>query len=716
MSTLARTASFLFAACIVAALSVASPAAEEAAVKAGDTHPPIDCRYPPRVFLHEGQGGHALDVTKPPFNARGDGRTDDTRAFIRAYDYVLTQMDESPWGGGGPAQNDDYVIYVPAGTYLLSDTVVYSSPPRIGRTPDKPNKWEQVARIRFIGQSRNGTVLRLRDGCPGFGPGTEKPVVSFGKTAFNNHKAFHAFRNLTVDTGRGNPGAVGLDFQGANLAEIHNVTIRSGDGRGAAGLLMRIAPTVGCHRNITVEGFEYGIRMALRARATHACFEHVTLRGQGKAGIRLEDGASMSIRDLLSVGAVPAIQVADASAHAVVLDSRLTADRTDAPAVDLAAGQLLARNVRVSGFATAVRDGPAGTRTGGPTVEEYVSGKVLVPSADAPGKTVGLPIRDVPRVPWDPNLSRWACPEDFGARADGRADDTAAVQAAMDAGKPTVYFPSRRYRTEGEIRVPRTVRRINGLFHGVHMAFAVGGNADDGPLVVEDLSHGTVLLDGTRPVVVNLADWVRCRNRCQADGGALFLNGVHGPDAKTNTGSVGRLAVWARSINSEGRSLPIVADNVDLWVMGFKTERGAVQFDVRGGSRLEVLGGTFGVACSGPYVRNASGRVSLAANTSGFGVRGDEAVLAESGGDGQILVRQCPERPGKVRNVFIPWLVSEVRAEECDVARSRPVRSAAVGVQAADGLMVPNRTLAVGGRRRRGFNRRSHPGLRPGPR
>jgi hypothetical protein len=542
--------------------------------------------------------------------------------------------------------------------------VVYSGPLRVGRKPDKPNKWEQVARIRFIGQNRERTVLRLRDDCPGFGPGTEKPVVSFGKTTFNNHKAFHAFRNLTVDTGCGNPGAVGLDFQGANLAEIHNVTIRSGDGRGAASLLMRIAPTVGCHRDITVEGFDYGIRMALRARATHACFEHVTLRGQAKAGIRLEDGASASIRDLLSVGAAPAIQVAGPSAHAVVLDSHLTADRTEVPAIDLATGQLLTRNLRVSGFATAVRDGPAGKRIAGPTVEEYVSDKVLGPSGDALRTTLDLPIRDVPRVPWEADVSQWACPEDFGARADGRTDDTAAVQAAMGVGKPTVYFPSREYRTEGEIRVPPTVRRINGLFHAVRMAFSVGGSADDGPLVVEDLSHATVLLDGTRPVVVNLADWARYRNRCKADGGALFLNGVLGPDAKTNTGSVGRLAVWARSINSEGRSLPIVADNVDMWVMGFKTERGAVQFDVRGESRLEVLGGTFGVACSGPYVRNAGGRVSLAANTSGFGVRGDEAVLVEPERDNRLLIRRCPDRPGKARNVFIPLLVSEVRTEE----------------------------------------------------
>jgi hypothetical protein len=126
----------------------------------------------------------------------------------------------------------------------------------------------------------------------------------------------------------------------------------------------------------------------------------------------------------------------------------------------------------------------------------------------------------------------------------------------------------------------------------------------------------------------------------------------------------GRLAVWTRPINRGGRSLPIVADNVDPWVMGFKTERGAVQFDVRGGSRLEVLGGTFGAACSGPYGRNAGGRVSLAANTSGFGVRGDEALLAGPERGSRLLICRCPDRPGKARNVFIPLLISAVQAAE----------------------------------------------------
>ena len=49
-----------------------------------------------------------IDVTRPPYRASGDGRTDDTTAIQQAlYDY--------------PAKNR--IIYLPNGTYLVSDTL-----------------------------------------------------------------------------------------------------------------------------------------------------------------------------------------------------------------------------------------------------------------------------------------------------------------------------------------------------------------------------------------------------------------------------------------------------------------------------------------------------------------------------------------------------------------------------------------------------------------
>jgi len=60
----------------------------------GDRHPKLNCVYPPDVFLHAGKGGRVIDVAKDPFNAKGDSVTDDTAAMIKAYDFVLAEMDK----------------------------------------------------------------------------------------------------------------------------------------------------------------------------------------------------------------------------------------------------------------------------------------------------------------------------------------------------------------------------------------------------------------------------------------------------------------------------------------------------------------------------------------------------------------------------------------------------------------------------------------------
>jgi hypothetical protein len=68
--------------------------------------------------------------------------------------------------------------------------------------------------------------------------------------------------------------------------------------------------------------------------------------------------------------------------------------------------------------------------------------------------------------------------------------------------------------------------------------------------------------------------------------GKLFLEDVAGDELV-----VRNQKVFARQLNIENEGTHLLADNCDLWVLGYKTERGGTLIDTRGGGRTELLGG-----------------------------------------------------------------------------------------------------------------------------
>ena len=575
----------------------------------GDRQLGTRLRYPAAAFVSD--GGRVIDITRPPYNAKGDGISDDTKAFVAAYDDLMNGIEKAALDDSmGPRLKSAYfqksfspILYIPDGTYLVSNTIIYSGRPRL--TQNRTN--ELLLRVRFIGESRERTIIKLKDGSPGFGKGARKPVLSYGKHRLNNSAALNACRNLTIDTGRQNPGAVGLLFSGANSNGIRNLKIRSGDGAGHAGLWFDVGATQGYYRDITVEGFDYGILMR-PFHATQLVFEHVTLRGQNRAGMRTEN-SSFSIRKLYSQNRVPSIELGREGALAVVLDSLLVGGSPETGGIEVGPGHLFARDVRMTGYKGVVsRSGKVQPQT---WVTEFATGPKQ-------GASLRLPVRESPIPPsFGPDL--WANVDDFGAVGDGKTDDSEAVQAALNSGKSVIFFPKMQYRTDTPLRIPTTVRRVNFLFGTMNGAtFRIQGSSHDS-VVFEDGFDLRVVDQGRRPVVLNDLMLIRYNLR-GVGGGGLFVNSCAG--FSYNKKGEGEQKVWFRQVNRETRQQGVnwTCRGSDWWVLGFKCEGGSICFNVTGGGRLEVLGGLVNqTRYKGRYVtafRSHDSDISLVAHTN----------------------------------------------------------------------------------------------------
>ena len=448
----------------------------------GDRHPAVNCVYPEAAFWHAGKGGRLIDVTKPPFSAKGDGKTNDTGALIAALNFVVRS--QFPVYTFRNYREGSFILYLPNGTYLVSDTVARSLPVLVGAPPyDKYDQhWvmtdeelnnkdvfpvgrysnEQNDSIIILGQSREKTTIRLRDNCPGFGEGQSKAVVACCRLKCgSNVNLNNAIENLTIDTGRGNPGAAGLRWNASNAGVLRNMTIRSADGVGVAGLMCDVRNVQGLVEDVTIVGFDQGLSLTADA-ATVVTLEHASFTNQRCNAIRLASCSRLAARDVVTVGAPTALRV-ESYSHAVVTDSAFRGRPDASSAIELANGHLFARDITAAGYRTAVtQDGR--TVVEPRHVDEYVSSPTLSTEAGRPARSLRLPVEDSPRILHEANLANWANVDEFGARGDGTADDTEAIQRAMNSGKPAILFPKVAYVINGTVAVPRTVRQISFLY------------------------------------------------------------------------------------------------------------------------------------------------------------------------------------------------------------------------------------------------------------
>jgi hypothetical protein len=546
------------------------------------------------------------------YGAKGDGVTDDTAAILRA---LRERGACSPSCGGTPVQ-----LYFPAGTYLVSDTL----------------DWQGFGCcITLQGQGSRSTIIRLKNNAPGFSnPARPKAVIRTenGNEAFNNYVV-----DMAISTGRGNAGAVGLDFISSNGGLVSNVRIYSEDGSGVVGLAMtRNEPGPLLIKNVAIFGFAYGVDIA--RPVYNIVMENVSLARQQNAGIRHE-GNSLTIRKLYSNNQVPALQTSSGGSSAAVtlLGAVLRGGRFENSAIqNLGNSSLLyLRDITTTGYNSALEG------VDGINLREYLSDTTYTLFNNPARASLNLPVRATPSYQ-DTNLDNWI-------RYTGNTD---TLQSVLNSGKATVYMQARAYSDPFvTVTVPDTVKRIIGFdsrFNG-GIRFIVESNSTT-PLIIERVGYGvSVDHKGKRPVVLKSSTF---NYLSQPGVGSLFLEDVVMEPFTVQPGQ----SVWARQLNMETDKTRIINNGGQLWIAGFKIENRGTLIDTRNNGKTELLGGfVFPALDPGQDIafRSSDSQISLNFIQNGFVAGYGYRVFVEETRNG--VTRRQPQTANSQMSLFIGY-------------------------------------------------------------
>lgn len=517
---------------------------------------------------------------KRDFGAVGDGRTDDTEALQKAL--VASSGRGQPRRGG-----KTHVLFLPNGVYRLTKTLVVEA--RLG-------PW-------LYGESRDGVVLKLDDGVKGAKSVLRTHPIDDGPTSADWF--MRNLRRFTVDVGR-NPEVDGIRYYATNSGCLQDVRVVGHGKIGVnAGFLGQSGPNL--VQDVEVEGFETGI---LSQWIWGQTLSRATIKNCRKVGLEVSANV-VAVEDLVVRDTPLAVDVKVPNdwGHwggvVALVGGRFSGGDPHGPAIRNHS-ILYARDVAAEGFdpkrlveSRSERGDVAGNR-----LDEYVSSAGRKLYDDAPERSLGLPIRSAPVVPWEHDHTKWFCLDDHGAAAGDGADDSDAIEKALATAaakrKTVVYFRGcggpepNWFVLRRPIRVPAPIRLVFALGWGRILGEQEGG------FVVDDGSADVVKFQnldsfGGPPIRLINASANKtlvvesCGVRIVGDGGGdVFATDCPSHLELKKPGQ----KCWARQLNPEGDSDAGLVQNRggDLWCLGVKHEGRGVRFSVRDGGRTEILG------------------------------------------------------------------------------------------------------------------------------
>jgi hypothetical protein len=404
----------------------------------------------------------AVTLAAPDFAVRGDGVADDSAAMQAAIDKAASKP------GGG-------LLFVPSGRYRLTRTLYV---------------WRAV---RLIGVGATRPVFVLADNTPGYQQGiglmvmfthaslSGPPVPASYKVPFpppgmvpprddipdaGPSTFYPAMSNIDFEIGEGNPAAIAIRFHVAQHGTLSHMDFHVGSGLAA---LTEIGNEA---EDLHFYGGRYGILTDNTSPFWQFTLIDSTFEGQREAAIREHMAGLTLIRDTFRNVPVAIDLDPHYSDQLYVKDSRF--EHVSKAAIVISNEKNATTEIGVDDAVCAdvptfarFRESGKARAGAGPIyrVKDFNHG-LVVPGLGMMGHLdtifrvetlAAMPDPLPPAIRPLPPMSEWVNVRTLGVKGDGETDDTAAIQAAVNA-HPVLYFPSGYYIVRDTILLrPETV-------------------------------------------------------------------------------------------------------------------------------------------------------------------------------------------------------------------------------------------------------------------